>query len=156
MNGLPEHPSALDRWVGLVGAMHVDARPGGFVVAPEVATEQLAAGGLEPTPGDPNGAGGGGVDPDGSGGVLPGDPTEPIQQGDATKYYGRFELDRVRAIRQLEELLANVLDQLARAPEAGLSMTLEINATSGGFTDQIRRIVTENANQLGAVSQEFE
>jgi hypothetical protein len=62
----------------------------------------------------------------------------------------------VRAIKQLEDILQNVVDQLTKAPGANVALTLEVNATAVGFTEQNVRVVRENAGQLGAKSNEFE
>lgn len=62
----------------------------------------------------------------------------------------------MRAIKQLEDILQNVVDQLNKAPGATVALTLEVNATAVGFTEQNVRVVRENAGQLGAKSNEFE
>ena len=74
----------------------------------------------------------------------------------ATSFYGQFSLDSVRAIRQLEDILRNVVEHLSSVPGSEVKLTLEINAKADGFDDRVRRVVSENANQLGARSQEFE
>ena len=142
-----------DRWVGLTFASHVDTRPGGLLVHPNEAQAQIdamrpeastAAGvapNAEPQPG-------GKVDHP-KGVAKPGAP-EP------RTYYGQFKLDPVRAGRQLSDILPNIVDQLANAPGADVTITLEINAASEGYDEKVRRIVTENGNQLGVKSQEFE
>jgi hypothetical protein len=71
-------------------------------------------------------------------------------------FYGKFSLDSVRAIRQLEEILHNVVEHLARVDGGSVELTLEVNASSPGFDERIQRIVSENAGQLGAKGQEFE
>lgn len=136
-----------ERWVGLVGGTHVDARPGGFVVAGDAAKAQMDA-----STGGGTGGGGGGVIDD------PPPPPPPPPPGVVlpTTYYGAFGLDRVRAIRQIEELLENVIDQLANADGADISLTLEISARSAGFDDRIQRVVKENGNHLGVKTHEFE
>jgi hypothetical protein len=73
-----------------------------------------------------------------------------------TSFYGQFSLDSVRAIRQLEDILRNVVEHLSSADGSSVDLTLEINAKSAGFDDRTRRVVSENANQLGAKGQEFE
>jgi len=71
----------------------------------------------------------------------------------ATHFYARFELDPVRGIRQLEEIMTNVVNHL----ESTVTITLELEAeATGGFDDRVRRIAEENANQLGAQAAEFE
>ena len=64
--------------------------------------------------------------------------------------------DPVRAIRQVEEILQNVVEHLQNAEGGAADLTLEINAASLGFDDRIQRVVRENAAQLNASAQEFE
>lgn len=62
----------------------------------------------------------------------------------------------LRGIRQLEEILRNVVHHLSDAPNGSVQLTLEVNRSSTGFDDRVRRVVTENSKQLGSRSQEFE
>lgn len=77
-------------------------------------------------------------------------------EGDAAqsrRFYARFDLDPVRGIRQLEEVMTNVANHLGE----GVKLTLEVEAESAeGFDDRTRRVATENAQQLGALAAEFE
>ena len=147
------------RWVGLSVAQHISARPSGLVVHPEVAQAQITAD-AQPadtpaateTPGDAPDNDGGAAGSRTGGGVRKAEPAA----ASATSFYGQFSLDSVRAIRQLEEILRNVVEHLNAAPDGTVKLTLEINASSTGFDDRVRRVVSENANQLGAKSQEFE
>jgi hypothetical protein len=75
---------------------------------------------------------------------------------DPRTFYSQFSLDPVRAIRQLEDILRNVVEHLNSAPGADVTLTLEINASADGFNDKVRRVVTKNGNQLGAKGHEFE
>jgi hypothetical protein len=71
------------------------------------------------------------------------------------QFYARFDLDRVRAIRQLEDILTNVTNHLEGSV---VTLTLEVNAQTpkdGGYDDRTRRVVAENARQLGGEA-EFE
>ena len=101
-------------------------------------------GGGEPGP-DPGGPGPG-PDPGG---------TEPKLPSSKTRYYGQFNLDSVRAIRQLGEILESVVEHLSKAGGT-TKLTIEINSDSAGFDDRTQRVVKENAVQLGVKSQEFE
>jgi hypothetical protein len=143
------------RWVGLATTQHVSARPGGFLVHPDVARSQLdaertSAGEVEVEdhPARGTGTSSAGTGASAAGGAKP--------AADPKSFYGRFELDSVRAIRQLEEILRNVVEHLSAASQAEVKLTLEINAASEGFDDRVRRVVNENAGQLGAKSKEFE
>ena len=71
-----------------------------------------------------------------------------------TRFYGRVDLDPVRGLRDLGEIMDAVTSHLGKAGE--LTLTLEINAESKGFDDRTRRVVKENAAQLGFYPHEFE
>jgi hypothetical protein len=146
------------RWVGLASAQLVNARRSGYVVAAEAATEQLArerkADAVSMESGRPDGKP---LDPNATSTLAEG--TKPEEGGtaaDPTFFYGLFPLDTVRGIRQLEEILRNVVQHLSDAPDGSVQLTLEVNGSSTGFDDRVRRVVTENSKQLGARSQEFE
>jgi predicted AAA+ superfamily ATPase len=141
------------KWVGLIVTQHVSARPGGLVVHPDPAKAQLKM----PVPG----GGGGGGDGDGGGGgggggVIPPPPPPVIGKADPKSYYAQFNISGVRAIKQLEDILQNVVDHLAIAPDGAITLTLEVNATAEGFSERTVRVVRENAGQLGAKGNEFE
>jgi hypothetical protein len=64
-----------------------------------------------------------------------------------------FELDPVRAIRQLGDILEYVTNRLGENVE----LSLEVRANQPeGFDDATRRVVSENANNLNAKAAEFE
>jgi hypothetical protein len=147
-----------NRWVGLVAAQLVTARRSGYVVAPAPAREQIAqevqpTTEIEESEETSDGEGGGLTGkPQPGGGTLPGGSSS----ADPKYFYGVFPLDTVRGIRQLEEILRNVVQHLSDAPDGSVQLTLEVNGSSSGFDERVRRVVTENAKQLGARSQEFE
>jgi len=141
------------RWVGLTVSQHVDPRPSGLLVHPDVASIQIEA----ETSKDPRGTADGPsigdeTQPEGA----EGKGEEPTGDTLSRSFYGQFDLDSVRAIRQLEEILRNVVEHLTSTQGSDVSLTLEINATSDGFDDRVRRVVSENSAQLGAKSHEFE
>ena len=150
------------KWIGLKVAEIVNPRPGGFVVSAEAARAQFAIdplrNGEQPSPG---GDGAKSKD-DGSGesGGNSGDnengETKRAVALNPTRYYGQFKLDSVRAIRQMEDILTNIVNQLERAEGANTTIVVEINSDSEGFNDAVKRTVTENANHLGVQAQEFE
>lgn len=88
------------------------------------------------------------------------DPTGPTTStaaaggdGSVTQFYAQFDLDPVRGIRQLGEILEHVLGRLG--PDVELS--LEVRARDEqGYDDATRRIVSENASNLDANASEFE
>ena len=71
-----------------------------------------------------------------------------------TRFYGRVDLDPVRGLRDLDGIMDAVTSHLGKAGK--LTLTLEINAESKGFDDRTRRIVGENAAQLGFDDHAFE
>ena len=92
---------------------------------------------------------------DSSGVDSPEDVREDMSEH-PTAFYGKFSLDSARAIRQLDAILQNVFEHLSTAEGASIDLTLEINAKAEGYDERVRRVVTENAAQLGIGSQEFE
>ncbi|HMS73367.1 MAG TPA: hypothetical protein PKB03_10070, partial [Baekduia sp.] len=71
----------------------------------------------------------------------------------ATQFYAQFDLDSVRGIKQLGEILEHVTARLG----PNVELSLEVRATNAeGYDDATQRIVTENASNLGAKGQEFE
>jgi predicted AAA+ superfamily ATPase len=140
------------RWVGLAVTQHVDPARSGLLVHPEPASNQL-----ESEAGKSSGAK---ADDDSAAGEADTRGSENGQGGKATAvartFYGQFDLDSVRAIRQLEEILRNIVEHLSAAPGAEVGLTLEINAKADGFDDRVKRVVNENSSQLGAKGHEFE
>ena len=71
----------------------------------------------------------------------------------ATRFYAQFDLDSVRGIKQLGEILEHVTARLG----PNVELSLEVRATNdAGYDDGTQRIVTENATNLGANGPEFE
>ncbi|MGH2733699.1 MAG: hypothetical protein ACRDJG_12320, partial [Actinomycetota bacterium] len=65
-----------------------------------------------------------------------------------TRFYGRISLRPVRMLRDLGDLADAIVAQLGRA-EAEVTITVEIEATAErGFTEDVRRTVSENARTL--------
>ncbi len=73
-----------------------------------------------------------------------------------TRVYSLYTIDAVRGVRQVADILENIVTQLASAPGAMINITLEINGTASGFNDHVQRTVKENAKQLNAKSTEFD
>lgn len=84
------------------------------------------------------------------------EPSKPPGPGVPTRFYGRKQLDPVRAIRDFGDLINEVISHLGNTDGAKVTITVEINAESGGFDDRTRRTVSENAAQLGFDTHEFE
>ena len=78
-------------------------------------------------------------------------PTPPGTT-EPTEFYARFTLDSVRSIRQFGDIVEHVAGQLG----ADVEFTVELNAKKAeGFDDRTRRVVSENAANLGAENTEF-
>jgi hypothetical protein len=146
------------RYVGLAASQHVavllDATA--VVVKPEVATRQFdevevpPGGPSLPPPGtEPRPETGGGVT--GSGSTSAGcAPLAP------RRFYGRVAVEPVRMLRDLGDIAESIVKQLGRA-DASVTITVEIEATAeGGFSEEVRRSVDENARTLKFESHEFE
>ena len=73
-----------------------------------------------------------------------------------TRFYGRKQMDPVRAIRDFGDLINEVTSHLGNANGSKVTITVEVNAESDGFDDRTRRTVSENAAQLGFDAHEFE
>lgn len=68
-----------------------------------------------------------------------------------SRFYARFDLDPVRGIKELGEILEHVVAHLGE-----VKLELEIRGTStDGYDDATRRTVSENATNLGASGPEF-
>jgi hypothetical protein len=80
--------------------------------------------------------------------------TEPLLA--PRRFYGRVSVDPVRMLRDLGDIAESIVKQLGRA-DASVTITVEIEATAeGGFTEEVRRAVDENARTLKFDTHEFE
>ena len=136
-----------DHLVGLRIGEHVAPNINGLLIHPDFVPSPEAANGDE---GESEGV-------DGIAGIT--EPTlKPKDDGglghtESTKFYARFDLDSVRGIRQLGEILEHVVNPLG--PNAKLS--LEVRAENDdGYNESTQRVVTENAANLEANGLEFE
>jgi hypothetical protein len=72
------------------------------------------------------------------------------------RFYGRASLDPVRMLRDLGDIAEAIVAQLDRAG-ANVTIAVEIEATTDdGFSDDVRRTVSENARTLKFEAHEFE
>ena len=149
-------------WFGLASVQHVTAQPGVKATQPNVADAQIV---VETKRQDTDGDSGvvgmttGMKSADGSGVAAVANSGHGSLAAMATlrgALYKQIFLDPVRAIRQLEESLRNVVKSLDGADAARPKFTLEINAKSARFADRVRRAVGENFDQLGADNRGFE
>lgn len=135
-------------WKGIKRNQQVIPSRSGFLLRPDVVPPL-------PSPAQPEG---GGITTSSSGTTLI-IPVEDADQEDTsgeqkpTRFYAIFNLDPVRGIRQIDDILTNVTNHLGK----NVTLTLEIRAENPeGFDDHNRRTVEENTDQLGAQTYEFE
>jgi hypothetical protein len=155
------YASAIDesagRYVGLSASQHVsvvlDATA--VLVKPEAAARQFDEveahpGGQSPQPSGPR-----------PGPESGGEPATPSPNDGSTpvaprRFYGRVSVEPMRMLRDLGEIAESIVKQLGRA-DAAVTITVEIEATTeGGFEEDIRRTVDENARTLKFDTHEFE
>jgi predicted AAA+ superfamily ATPase len=85
-----------------------------------------------------------------------GQPAATTTPGEPTRFYGRVSLEPVRMLRDLGEIADAIVAQLGRA-DADIRITVEVEAQADeGFSDDVRRTVSENARTLKFDSHEFE
>lgn len=66
-----------------------------------------------------------------------------------TRFYGSVELDPMRPIRHIEQILENVVRELQRTPGARVVLTLEVQAEAPqGFAEADVAVVRDNAKAL--------
>jgi hypothetical protein len=130
--------------------------PAAVIVQPDVAARQVdeeraAAGGPSSDPGQP-GKVETGREPERGGAA----DTTPRPPAAPKRFYGRVSLEPVRMLRDLGDIADAVVGQLGRA-DAEVTITVEIEAIAeGGFSDDVRRTVSENARTLKFDAHEFE
>ena len=146
-----------EKWVGVHTAQHVAVTAGGLLVEPDFA---LAAGEAEDSEqgddGEETGVSDGGLGGAGDAGPGPSPPLSPGSGSDiagVTQFYAQFDIDPVRAIKQLGQILENVSARLG--PNVELALELRAARTEG-YDDSTQRIVSENPTNLGAIASEFE
>jgi uncharacterized protein len=130
------------RYAGLVAGVRprVTLDGAGVVVKPEAARRQLDADGR-------------GIQGTG----RPHQPDRAPEPAPPARFRGRRTLQPARLLRDVGDVADAIVGQLARAPDAEVIITVEIDATAGGgFDDDIRRTVTENARTLEFDTHEFE
>jgi hypothetical protein len=81
---------------------------------------------------------------------------KPPAPGLPTRFYGRKQLDPVRAIRDFGDLINEIATHLTNSDGATVTITVEINAKSAGYDERTRFVISENAVQLGLEKHEFE
>ena len=143
----------LDRYLGLQTGQLVEVTRSreAVLVHPDRALAQIEADSKRedrPVPPDGRDGGEGGEEEGGT------DNRDPVERP-LTRFYGQVELDSVRAIRDLESILKEVVSHLRRVGKE-VTVSVEVNAEAEGFDAHTVRVVKENATQLGFTSHEFE
>lgn len=135
---------------GQMVVVHADGSSG-LVVKPEVALAQLQAEAPGPAPAPvpgvptPGGVTGGGAEP------------APAPPRLSTRFYGSVRLDPARVGRDAGRIADEVISHLSGLVGSDVTVTLEVQArVPQGVSDEVVRIVTENARTLKFESQGFE
>jgi hypothetical protein len=146
---------ATRRYAGLVGGEHaaVVLDSASVIVKPDVAMEQIAE---DRGPTESPTEEWTGVAVNGDKRATSGTSPTPASAAAPTRFYGRVSLEPVRMLRDVGEIADAIVAQLGRTT-ADISIAVEIEATSNaGFSDDIRRTVSENARTLKFDTHEFE
>ncbi len=132
------------KWVGVQTGQNVAPGAGGLLIHPDhVPASQQPDPYRQPDAPDT---------PDGVTEVIDPDPSPPTPPN-PSKFYAHFDLESVRVIRQVGEIYDHVIARLG--PD--IELLLEVRATNlEGYDDTTKRIVSENASNLGAKVSEFE
>ena len=148
------------------GSIYLDEAS--VLVKPDVASKQLEADAAQqteaepPQPPQPDFDGKEGESPYGtSGGQTAGAGTgtapAPTQAAKFKRFYGTVNLDPIRAGRDAQQVIAEIVQHLTGLPGATVEVTMEIQAkVSDGVPADIVRIVTENCRTLRFTAQGFE
>ncbi len=86
-----------------------------------------------------------------------GTETTPPQATAPKRFYGTVNLNPIRAGRDAQQVIAEVVQHLTGLPGANVEITMEIQAkVADGFPEDVVRTVTENCRTLQFTTQEFE
>ena len=81
----------------------------------------------------------------------------PTQAAKFKRFYGTVNLDPIRAGRDAQQVIAEIVQHLTSLPGADVKITMDIEAkVSDGVPENVVRIVTENCQTLRFTSQGFE
>ena len=122
------------------------------LVKPDAAKKQLEADAVPPKPGDEiDDPPGPPYDPGKGGGTTP-PPDSPPK-----RFYGSINLDPIRASRDAQQVIEEVIQHLTSLPNADVEVTIDIRATvSDGFPKDTVDTVKANCQTLKFTSQGFE
>ena len=135
-----------DNWVGVKTGEHVTPSTSGLLIDPDHVPEDEQGG-------SGSGAGPGSTGQPGADGEDGAGSADGAEAGSATQFYALFSLDSVRGIKQLGEIFEHVTGRLG----ADIELNLEIRAKNeDGYDEATRRVIAENASNLGASEAEFD
>jgi predicted AAA+ superfamily ATPase len=151
------YDESSDRYRGLVGGRMITPGSTGLLVHPDAAVRQIEAETPQPRSRSTQpSSGNGGESPlptGASGETTPG--SKPQKR--PTRFYGSVILDASRVGRDAGRIADEVISHLAGLVGSYAKVTLEIEVSvPGGASDDIVRIVTENARTLKFETQGFE
>ena len=82
---------------------------------------------------------------------------EPGGESVPSRFYGRVTLEPVRLLRDVGQIAEALVAHLNRPDGSAVSITVEIEASAPeGFSEDLRRTVSENARTLKFETSEFE
>ena len=146
------------------GSIYLDDES--VLVKPDVAAKQIEADAAaetdsaRPQPPESTSIGQGGrapYTPSGEQTAAAGTGTAPPQTAKPKRFYGTVNLDSIRAGRDAQQVIAEVVQHLTSLSGADVEVTMEIQAkVSDGVPDDVVRTVTENCRTLRFTTQEFE
>ena len=137
----------------VTGSIYLDEHS--VLVKPDIAKRQLLAE-SDPPPYSPDPVPPVPPDPDPGGGTSP-DPGGTPTPSRPKRFYGSVELNPVRASRDAQNVINEVVQHIASRSDVDVTVTIEVQATFGdGVPEDLERILTENCHTLGFNAQEFE
>ncbi len=144
------------------GSIYLD--DASVLVKPDIAAAQIEADAAaktdsaHPQPPESTSIGQGGRAPyTPSGEQTAGTGTTPPQAVKPKRFYGTVNLNPIRAGRDAQDVIVEVVQHLTGLPGANVKITMDIEANvSDGVPDDVVRIVTENCQTLHFTAQSFE
>ena len=159
------HDPRQDRYLGLQTAQNVSVGEShtAVLVHPDRAHRQISGDAARRAAEEAKAAWNEGDSPDGKSCAHDGDdnftPPDDARRDSSppppTRFYARKDLDLLRAVRDIGDILAEITHHL-KSPDSQVTLTLEINADSAGYSPSTVRTVSENAPQLGFEDFSFE
>ena len=137
----------------VTGSIYLDEQS--VLVKSEIASRQLLAE-AGPTP-DPDPPDSEGEETDEDSGDEGGGSDDGSESRRPKRFYGSVNLNPVRASRDAQNVINEVVQHIASRSDVDVTVTIEVQATFGdGVPEDLERILTENCHTLGFNAQEFE